>query len=76
MVILNSNSDHPPELGADTHPFQKKAAERQLALERYRCLKRVPEKSLTLDDKLFMQNFETAMYFWWNVKLSNSDVDA
>lgn len=73
MVILDSDSDQPPELGADTHPFQAKAGERQLALERYRCLKRVSESDLTLDDKLFIENFEAAVRFWWKVKLSASD---
>ncbi len=69
MIEPISDSDQSPELGVDTHPFQKKAGERQLALERYRYLKRVPEENLTLDDKLFIENFEAAVRFWWRVKL-------
>lgn len=74
--MTNSYSDKHPEKGVDTYAFREKAGERQLALERYRCLKKVQEVDLSLEDKLFIANFETAIRLWWNVKLSASDEDA
>lgn len=67
--MLHNDSDKSPDAGEDTYAFQEKAGERQLALKRYRCLKRVSEADLTLDDKQFIENFEVAMHFWWHVKL-------
>jgi hypothetical protein len=69
MIMLNSYLDKHPEKGVTTHPFQEKAAERQLALKRYQYLKKVSEEDLTLYDQLFIENFEVAMHFWWHVKL-------
>jgi hypothetical protein len=71
MISLTNDSDKSPEAGGDTHPFNAKAGVRQLALERYRFLESVPESELTFSDKLFMENFEAAVYFWWRAKFFN-----
>ena len=43
----------------------------QLAIVRYRRLKSKRLSDLTLDDKLFIENFETAMLLWWKVRFPN-----
>lgn len=68
MISLTNDSDKSPESGGDTYPFQEKSGGRLEALERYRFLQSVPESELTFENKLFMENFETAMYFWWRAK--------
>lgn len=71
MIKPNSDSDQSPELGVEPDAFQKKVKERQLALERYQYLLNVPEENLTIDDKLFIKNFEAVMYLCWKVKFFN-----
>jgi hypothetical protein len=41
----------------------------QLALARYRRLRGLKKSQLSLDDNIFIENFETAMLVWWNVKI-------
>lgn len=43
----------------------------QLALARYRRLKLLRLSGLTLDDELFVDNFEAAILLWWKVRLPN-----
>lgn len=69
MIKQNAKFDKSPKTGEDTNAFQASAEERQLALERYRCLKSVEKCDLTFDDKLFVENFEAARHFLWKVNL-------
>lgn len=69
MIKQNAKFDKSPKTGEDTNAFQANAEERQLALERYRCLKSVQEWELTSEDKLFLENFEVAKHFLWKVNL-------
>ena len=62
---------------AERHPEPDRAinqeidrgVQRQQALARYRRLKLLEKSQLSLDDQIFMENFETAMRVWWNVKI-------
>lgn len=58
---LESDRDAYPQMGSDI--------QRQLALARYRRVKFLEKSELTLDDELFLDNFEAAMRLWWNVQL-------
>lgn len=69
MIMPNNYSDKHPELGISAYAYPQKVKERQLALERYQCLKSVQKCDLTFDDKLFVENFEAARHFLWKVNL-------
>ncbi len=58
-----------PECDRDAYPKIGSDIEIQLALARYRRLKSLKKSKLTLDDELFMDNFEVAVHLWWNVQL-------
>lgn len=67
--MQKSYSDRHPEGDRDAYPKIDRDIERQLALVRYRSLKFLKKSELTLDDELFIDNFEAAMRLWWNVRL-------
>jgi len=74
--MTNSYSDRHPELDIDASSevgikfFENdKIVKRQLALLRFRRLKLLKKEKLTLDDKLFIDNFEVATRLWWKLKL-------
>jgi hypothetical protein len=39
--------------------------QRRRALARYRCLKYLKKIALSLDDQMFLENFEAAMHLMW-----------
>lgn len=45
---------------------------KQELIVRYRCLKRLKESELTLEDQLFLENFQIAMRILWGVTLPHS----
>lgn len=67
--MQKSYFDRHPESDRDTYPEIGSDIERQLALARYRRLKYLKKSKLTLDDELFIDNFEVAIHLWFNVKL-------
>ena len=62
---------------ADRHPEPDRALNQEIdrgvqtqkALARYRRLKFLEKSQLSLDDEMFIENFETALRLWWNVKI-------
>jgi len=69
IIMQKSYFDRHPESDRNTYPKIGSDIERQLALARYRRLKSLKKSELTLDDELFMDNFEVAVHLWWNVQL-------
>ncbi|HEY9299261.1 MAG TPA: hypothetical protein VIQ31_23455 [Phormidium sp.] len=67
--MQKSYSDRHPESDRDAYPKIGSDIQRQLALARYRRVKFLKKSELTLDDELFMENFEVAVRLWWNVQL-------
>ncbi len=49
----------------DRHPEIDREYSKQKAIARYRYIKRLKESKRNLDDKLFLENFETAMCYLW-----------
>jgi hypothetical protein len=41
---------------------------RQQALTRYKHLKGIKKSHLRLEERMFLENFETAMLYMWSVK--------
>lgn len=67
--MQKSYSDRHLESDRDADHKRSSEIQRQLALARYRRLKILKKSELTLDDELFIENFETALRLWWNVQL-------
>ena len=57
-----------PDSDGNVDPNIGRDIEIQLALARYRRLRLLKLSELTLEEKLFVENFETAMLLWWKVK--------
>jgi hypothetical protein len=49
-----------------THPDRDRGQLQQQAFMRYRHIKRLKESERSLDDKLFLENFEAAMGHLWS----------
>jgi len=47
------------------HPEIDRDYQRQKAFRRYRRLKSLEKSELSLDEQLFLENFEAAMYYRW-----------
>lgn len=47
------------------HPEIDRECRQQEAITRYRCLKNFKKSDLSLDDQLFVENFEAAMHYIW-----------
>ena len=61
------------ELNNNIHPDEDRGDLRQKALTQYRLLKSLKQSELSLNDQLFIENFEVAMLHMWGVKnASNS----
>jgi len=58
-----------PEPDRETNQDIDRGIQRQQALARYRRLKLLEKSQLSLDDLMFIENFETALRVWWNVKM-------
>lgn len=57
--MSEANDKHLPDL--DRYRFQ------QQAIVRYKCLKNLKEAELSLEDQMFLQNFQCAMSYLWSV---------
>jgi hypothetical protein len=62
-------ADRHPEPDREINQEIDRGIQRQQALARYRRLKFLEKSQLSLDDQIFIENFETAMRVWWNVKI-------
>jgi hypothetical protein len=60
--------DRHPETDRDINLELDRDIKRQKSLARYRHLKYFKKSELTLDDQLFLENFETAMRLWWGLQ--------
>lgn len=69
MIMGNTHSAKSPEIDVDTYPEQERVVRRQLALLKFRRLKLLKKSELTLDEELFLENFEAATSLWWSLKL-------
>ncbi|MBD2535311.1 hypothetical protein H6G97_40305 [Nostoc flagelliforme FACHB-838] len=50
-------------------PKADRAYLQQEAVKRYILLKKLKPSELTLDDKLFIENFQSALHFWGSEKI-------
>ncbi|HAA31154.1 MAG TPA: hypothetical protein DCE56_29865 [Cyanobacteria bacterium UBA8553] len=62
------------ELDNPIHPNEDREHLRQKALTQYRLLKSLKKSELSLDDKIFIENFEVAMLHIWGVKNTSNSV--
>lgn len=62
------------ELDNNIHPDEDREYLRQKALTQYRLLKSLKQSELSLDDKIFLENFEVAMLHMWGVKNATNSV--
>ncbi len=60
--------DRHPETDRDINQQRDRDIQRQEALVRYRRLKYLKKSELTIDEQLFLENFETAMRLWWGLQ--------
>lgn len=56
------------ELNNNIHPDEDREYLRQRAVTQYRLLKSLKQSDLSLDDQIFLENFEVAMLQMWGVK--------
>jgi hypothetical protein len=56
----------------DTFPEIDREVDKQELIARYRCLKQLRKSDLTLEDQLFLENFQTAMRIFWGITLSQT----
>ena len=56
------------ELYNNNHPDEDREHLRQKALKQYQLLKSLKKSELSLDEKIFIENFEVAMLHMWGVK--------
>jgi hypothetical protein len=61
-------SDRHPERDRDSYPEIDRQIKRQKALAKYRCLKFLKKSELSLDDEMFLENFEAAMQILWGFR--------
>jgi hypothetical protein len=55
-------------LHKNLHPNLDRDFLRQQALTRYKYLRSFKKSELSLDERLFLDNFEAAMLYMWDVK--------
>ncbi len=67
--MQKSYADRHPELDRAVNQEIDRGIQMQQALARYRRLKFLEKSQLSLDDKIFIENFKTAMRVWWNVRI-------
>lgn len=66
--LIMSESDNEIHLDIDREYL------RQKALAQYRLLKSLKRSDLSLNDQLFLENFEVAMLHMWSVKNTTNSV--
>lgn len=57
-----------PETDRDKNQELDRDIKRQEALARYRHLRFLKKSELSLDDQIFLENFEAAMHFCWGLQ--------
>lgn len=62
------------ELYNNIHPDEDREYLKQRALTQYRLLKSLKQSDLSLDDQIFLENFEVAMLHMWGVKNATHSV--
>ncbi len=62
------------ELNNNIHPDEDREYLRQRAIIQYRLLKSLKQSDLSLDDQVFLENFEVAMLQIWGVKDATNSV--
>lgn len=60
--------DRHRQTGRDINQDIDRDIKRQESLARYRRLINLKKSELSLDDELFIENFEAGMHLWWGVQ--------